>query len=259
MLGSDALRARLLQGLGISTSTSDMMSLWDAYLKAKGFTTGTIEDRQYAHALSVGMDLFTYTSGGFPTLGPELWPGFGTQSFANQRATTVWAANGTPTLNNFYLPTAGSVNFDYQCTTAGTNGASEPTWPTVAGQTVTSGTAVYTAVTKMVKQDSNGIYFTAANNLAAAFSGSIATVDGGTYQVAITVSGLTGGSVRVIVYGATLNHAGQGTSRSANGTYTENLTCNTSGSSTGQIRVQATGTSGTNTFNITSISVKRVS
>jgi hypothetical protein len=33
----------------------------------------------------------------------------------------------------------------FECTTAGTSGGTEPTWPTTAGQTVTDGTAVWTA------------------------------------------------------------------------------------------------------------------
>lgn len=35
----------------------------------------------------------------------------------------------------------------YKCTTAGTTGASEPTWPTTSGATVADGTAVWTEMT----------------------------------------------------------------------------------------------------------------
>lgn len=44
-------------------------------------------------------------------------------------------ATGYPATHNGYV---------YECTTAGNTGASEPTWPTVAGQTVNDGTAVWT-------------------------------------------------------------------------------------------------------------------
>lgn len=201
----------------------------------------------------------TSNSAQTPTVfGPELWPGFGAQTFSTQRTTSTWTANAATTLNNFYVPVAGSTLFDYQCTTAGTNGATEPTWPTVAGQTVTSGTAVYTAVTKMMKVDSNGGYWTAANNLGSAQSTGIATVDGATYRVVYTLSGYVGGSFKILVYGATTAHSAITTQKSANGTYTEDVVASSAGSFTGQIRLQATGTSGTNTYTITAVSVRRV-
>ncbi|KKK88219.1 hypothetical protein LCGC14_2745390, partial [marine sediment metagenome] len=49
-------------------------------------------------------------------------------------------------LRDFVQPTTPNNNFTYRCTTAGTTGASEPTFPTTAGGTVSDGSVVWTAV-----------------------------------------------------------------------------------------------------------------
>lgn len=55
----------------------------------------------------------------------------------------LWQASKAVALNAVYLPTTPNGR-KYKVTTAGTTGASEPTWPTTPGGTVTSGTAVFT-------------------------------------------------------------------------------------------------------------------
>jgi len=58
---------------------------------------------------------------------------------------STWQANTSYSLGKLVKPTAGSNRFFYECTTAGTSGATEPTWPTTDGATVTDGTVVWTA------------------------------------------------------------------------------------------------------------------
>ena len=57
----------------------------------------------------------------------------------------VWAATTAYALGDTVNPTSGKENgFKYVCTTAGTSGASEPTWPTTEGATVVDGTVTWT-------------------------------------------------------------------------------------------------------------------
>lgn len=82
----------------------------------------------------------TSASGNFPQ---DVYQGW----FRNRDAvTTAWAALTSKTTSNTVYPTTEN-GFYYNCTTAGTTAASEPTWPTVSGSTVTDGTVVWTAVT----------------------------------------------------------------------------------------------------------------
>lgn len=55
---------------------------------------------------------------------------------------TTWSS-GSKTVNTFIVPTV-SNGYSYVCTTAGTTGATEPTWSTTIGNTVTDGTVVWT-------------------------------------------------------------------------------------------------------------------
>lgn len=62
-------------------------------------------------------------------------------------ARTAWAASTAYALGDFVRPTSiadGSL-FVYECTVAGTSGTTEPTWPTVDGQTVVDGSVTWTA------------------------------------------------------------------------------------------------------------------
>lgn len=70
-------------------------------------------------------------------------------SFVTPAAT--WLASTAYAENQFVIPTdqTGIPNsIVYKCTTAGTTGATEPSWNTVVGQTNNDGTAVWTAFTR---------------------------------------------------------------------------------------------------------------
>lgn len=55
---------------------------------------------------------------------------------------TAWSASGSFTLGAWRIPTR-SNGYMYSVSTAGTSAASEPTWPTTVGETVTDGTVVW--------------------------------------------------------------------------------------------------------------------
>lgn len=113
-----------------------------------------------------------------------------------------------------------------------------------------------------VTQDGSGIHFVGANNIASVSktAGGLVLKDNATYEVVFTVANFASanGGVRVLLGGNTLNHGASGTTRTANGTYTERLTLTGTFSSTNIIRIQVTGTNGNNTLDVTFIEVREV-
>lgn len=97
-----------------------------------------------------------------PLPGAALPPSFNTtaeellrvaMSFAtnSQDVFPVWPASTLLILSDVYLPTVPNGH-KYQVTTAGTTGASEPTWPTTAGGTVVNGGVTFTEIGSTVLQ-----------------------------------------------------------------------------------------------------------
>ena len=56
---------------------------------------------------------------------------------------TAWVANTAYVVGDTVIPTVAN-EVEYKCTTAGTSGASQPTWPTEVGETVSDGTVTWT-------------------------------------------------------------------------------------------------------------------
>lgn len=58
-----------------------------------------------------------------------------------------WQPNTAYSVGAFVTPTTGSPNRVYRCTTAGTSGSTEPSWPNIDNATVNDGTCVWTEAT----------------------------------------------------------------------------------------------------------------
>lgn len=133
---------------------------------------GTVTGRQFfisdspnsrnLRYLVTRVDASDFSINSLPANGAAMPPSFNStaeelirvaMSFAtnSQDVYPAWPASTLLILNDIYLPTVLNGH-KYQVTTAGTTGATEPTWPTTAGGTVASGTAVFTEIGSTVLQ-----------------------------------------------------------------------------------------------------------
>lgn len=107
-------------------------------------------------------------------------PGTSDDVLATSTPATYWAALTALSLTNYRAPTIAN-GFAYEVTTAGITGATEPTWPTTIGATVTNGTVVFTcrraAITVSVAGNFSTLDFTGytgtfvVNNILSTISG----------------------------------------------------------------------------------------
>lgn len=84
----------------------------------------------------------------------------GSYAFSKWQASHTYQANlptlGTFSPPNFIVPTTDN-GYYYQCTTGGTSGTTQPTWPTTIGATVNDGTVTWTCVAQVaMSQDVGG-------------------------------------------------------------------------------------------------------
>jgi len=94
-----------------------------------------------------------------------------------QSLDSPWEASTAYILGDYVWPTTFN-GYRYVCTTAGTSGASEPTWPTTLGDTVNDGSVVWTCIalaSAIPEQHEEIIVLGATGYLA--MSASAATVD----------------------------------------------------------------------------------
>lgn len=101
----------------------------------------------------------------------------------------TWVTAVAKTVGNYILPTVSNGHF-YKCTTAGTTGAAQPTWPT-DGTTVTDGTVVWTDQGKII-MDLNDDYLVEAQLGMIKIVDSGSGVEGETIKVTFDHSAVSG-------------------------------------------------------------------
>ena len=166
--GTIQLQTNLDAGSAVGDSYSSSIdvydSLGDSHVVTVDFTKSATNTWQYAMTVpgaDVGLNPSTWNSGAAYATGDTV------------------AANG-------YL---------YQCTTAGTSGATTPTFPTASGGTVTDGTAVWTEVEAYPPVINSGtLNFNNSGALTSWTDANNNTNSAGTNVTGITISGLTDGA-----------------------------------------------------------------
>lgn len=119
--------------------------------------------------------------------------------FFDSKPAPTWPASTayTAATTAIVSPTTGN-NFYYECTTSGTTGTTEPTWPTTVGNTVTDGTVVWTCRSPTItivsgntgaqSIDCTGFTRTIAGSGAITVSGSVTLVTGMTWSYTGTLT-----------------------------------------------------------------------
>lgn len=122
-----------------------------------------------------------------------------------QATAGAWTASKAITAGQTTVPTTLNGHM-YACTTAGTTGTTQPTWPTTSGGTVTDGTVVWTEMTPDFQANNSTVTGTEANYTGyarAALSGLIGAAANGSASNSGTIDfpAATGGSNLAVFVG----------------------------------------------------------
>lgn len=99
--------------------------------------------------------LFGAVTSGIPASSGSWYVGL-IKTKTTNTTTGTWVASTAYASGDVIIPNAfASTNHIYYCTTAGTSGSTEPTWPTTTAGTVSDGTAVWTEATTYLYTSSN--------------------------------------------------------------------------------------------------------
>lgn len=141
-----------------ATNRSAAWGMEDAYLVAAVQLLYLIEYADFDTQSYIGNGITSYTA--WPN-GPQALTGnsnaIGNATGNSSASVPKWAATTAKSLDNEVIPFTTQNGYTYRCTTAGTTGSSEPTWPTTIGNTVLDGTAVWTCVRTLQYMSYRGI------------------------------------------------------------------------------------------------------
>jgi hypothetical protein len=153
------------------------------------------------------------TSGG---AGGSTAPTAADDVFFDNKPAQTWTATTVTALGVLRTPVTGNGLY-YECTTAGTTGAAEPTWPTTVGNTVVDGTVTWTCRASTVTTAATAICLSVTFNT---FSGTLNAATNWTVLGSLTFS-----STMTITGTGNIIKTGNGGTWTSNGkTYTGGIT-----------------------------------
>jgi hypothetical protein len=137
----------VLQDL-LDTATYDPGPWISGYTRAVGDLRRPTADNGYLYRCTTSGSsgatepTWSLTPGGTTNDGTAVWTNVGAMPAA------AWSAGATARLGQLVRPTTRN-GYMYQCTTAGTTGGAEPTWPTTYAGTVSDNGVVWTLIEEM--------------------------------------------------------------------------------------------------------------
>lgn len=134
---------------GISVDLDPKLTIKEFQPQGLKFASTHVKNQEWAEAKVTGLGNYSEMHYLFSGIFRQTTPTF-------QQGGTTFAATSALVAGAYVRPSIANANGNiYQVTTAGTTGASEPTWPLTSGSTVVSGTVTFTQVGRDILQRVN--------------------------------------------------------------------------------------------------------